>query len=121
MELPPDPVQTRRKQLCAACLDLLLMVILAGVATSGVLREATPPLALPPPLWVDVTRADATTLRLLPGIGAVRAEAIVADRRYRGPVPHLDALTRVPGIGPGIVARLREARWVRAVIGTPPD
>lgn len=58
-----------------------------------------------------------TTLRLnlaseaelaeLPGIGPVRARAIVEDRRRRGPYRKLEDLERVPGVGPLTVERLR--------------
>lgn len=121
MDLPADPVRTRRKRRCAASLDWLFLALLTGVSVGGALREPSAVVVLPRPLAVDLTRADPATLRLLPGIGEARAEALVADRRAHGPIPHLDALTRVPGIGPGIVARLRRTRWVRAVVGTQGD
>ena len=101
-------------------LDRLAAGILVAVVLGGALRSPrarSPP--LPPPLAVDLARADESTLRLLPGIGEARARAIVADRRHRGPVPHLEALARIPGIGPGIVGKLKRTRWVRAVVGTP--
>ena len=66
-----------------------------------------------------MTRAGVQRLCLLPGIGEARARAIVADRRLRGPVPHLSALVRVPGIGPHTVRALEASRQVRAVVGTP--
>ncbi len=60
---------------------------------------------------------DATPelLERLPGIGPVRARAIVQTRRERGFAQIAD-LERVPGIGPRIRARL--ARWLR--IARPP-
>lgn len=60
---------------------------------------------------IDVDRATAAELRLLPGIGPALAERIVADRRARGPFGSLDALARVPRIGPATIRDLRgEAR-----------
>ena len=55
---------------------------------------------------VDVNTADVATLAALPGVGADRAAAIVADRDLRGPFPSCDDLVRVDGIGPATVAGL---------------
>lgn len=55
---------------------------------------------------VNVNRADAAELEALPGIGAVLAERIVADRAANGPFAALADLERVSGIGPSLVARL---------------
>lgn len=52
--------------------------------------------------------ATAAQLDSLPGIGRTRAEAIVRDRERNGPFPSVDALTRVPGIKPALVARVRQ-------------
>jgi competence protein ComEA len=57
-------------------------------------------------LRLDPNRADAAALEALPGIGPARAAAIVAERDRR-PFASLDALTRVHGIGPRTVDRLR--------------
>lgn len=47
---------------------------------------------------VDANRATAAELAALPGIGPVRAEAIVRDREQRGPFRSVDDLTRIEGI-----------------------
>jgi competence protein ComEA len=52
--------------------------------------------------------ASTAQLDSLPGIGRTRAEAIVRDRERNGPFPSVDALTRVPGIKPALVARVRQ-------------
>lgn len=57
---------------------------------------------------VGLNRATAKELEALPGIGAKRAEAIVRDRELNGPFPSVDALTRIPGIKPALVARVRQ-------------
>jgi competence ComEA-like helix-hairpin-helix protein len=57
---------------------------------------------------LSLNRATTAQLDSLPGIGAKRAEAIVHDREHNGPFPSVDALTRVPGIKPALVARVRE-------------
>jgi len=57
---------------------------------------------------LSLNGATAEELAQLPGIGPVRAEAIVADRRRRGPFRRIEDLERVPGIGSQTVERLRE-------------
>ena len=58
-------------------------------------------------LPVPLNRASAEDLRAVPGIGPVRAGAIVADRAARGGYASLAELERVRGIGPATLARLR--------------
>jgi len=57
---------------------------------------------------LSLNAATAAQLDSLPGIGAKRAEAIVRDRDRNGPFPSVEALTRVPGIKPALVARVRQ-------------
>jgi tRNA threonylcarbamoyladenosine biosynthesis protein TsaE len=59
---------------------------------------------------VDLNAASAPLLDALPGIGPARAQAIVASRAER-PFVSVADLERVPGIGPGIRARLEP--WLR--------
>jgi competence protein ComEA len=56
---------------------------------------------------VSLNRASETELATLPGIGPVRARAIVENRTRHGPFRTLDDLARVPGIGPATLERLR--------------
>ena len=56
---------------------------------------------------VDVNRAGAAELQTLPGIGPSRAANLLAYREVHGPFATLESLAGVPGIGPGIVARMR--------------
>lgn len=72
-----------------------------GLLTQGERRV----LGLP----LELNRATAEELDALPGIGAALAARIVADRAERGPYPSVEALARVPGIGPG-KRRLLEGR-----------
>ncbi len=58
---------------------------------------------------LDLNRASAHSLEVLPGIGPRRAAAIVTERRV-GRFESVEGLQRVPGIGPRTVARL--AGWV---------
>lgn len=56
---------------------------------------------------VDLACAGAAELGLLPEVGASLAAAIVADRVAHGPVPSVEALSRVPGVGDATLAALR--------------
>ena len=57
---------------------------------------------------IDLNTADVYDLQRLPGIGEKRAQAIVAYREEHGPFQSVEDLTRVSGIGEGILAGLRE-------------
>lgn len=52
---------------------------------------------------VNINTATAEQLQTLPGIGQTRAEAIVADREANGPYRLPEDITRVSGIGQGIL------------------
>lgn len=49
---------------------------------------------------IDVNRDEAKDIELLPGIGEVKAKAIVESRIENGPFNNRDDLLRVRGIGP---------------------
>ncbi len=57
-------------------------------------------------LRLDPNRANARALESLPGIGPVRAAAIVAERERR-PFRNVSELQRVRGIGPVTLRRVR--------------
>ncbi|MEE2673342.1 MAG: helix-hairpin-helix domain-containing protein [Myxococcota bacterium] len=65
---------------------------------------------------LDLNTASAEDLGVLPGIGPVRAEAIVAERA-RGPFRRVEDLQAVHGIGPHTVASLEG--WVRVAVPSP--
>ena len=56
---------------------------------------------------VDLNRATTADLITLPGIGDVRADAIVAYRNQHGPFRNVDELTLVDGISAVLVESLR--------------
>jgi len=58
-------------------------------------------------LPVDVNQAQVHELMAIPGLGPSTAGAIVAHREDHGPFPNLDALSRVSGLGPSSIERLR--------------
>ena len=55
---------------------------------------------------VDLNTASVEELMTLPGIGEKRAADIIADREANGPFRTPEDLTRVSGIGEGILAGL---------------
>ena len=57
---------------------------------------------------VDINRADKEELMRLPGIGETKAEAIIAYRREHGDFESPEALLEVPGIGEGLLERIRD-------------
>lgn len=56
---------------------------------------------------IDVNQATAAELTGLPGIGEVRAQAIVAYRAEHGPFTAVEDLLAVPGIGEGTLNKIR--------------
>lgn len=56
---------------------------------------------------IDLNSASVGDLETLPGIGRVKAGAIVEDRTRHGRYRSLEDLLRVPGIGPATLERLR--------------
>ena len=57
---------------------------------------------------IDVNTADAAAWEKLPGIGPSLARRILEDRAARGRFGSIEELSRVPGIGPGTIARLKD-------------
>jgi competence protein ComEA len=114
----PLPAGEARRRRATATLEALLLLG-ALVRLGGGLVEALRPARGPPvpvePITIDVATDPASRLVLLPGIGPSRAAAIEEDRAANGPLPSLDALDRVRGIGPGTVRGIREGRGARAV------
>ncbi len=56
---------------------------------------------------VNINTASAEELQLLPGVGRVRADAILVTRKERGGFKSVDDLTAVNGIGQSMLKRLR--------------
>ncbi len=74
-----------------------------------------PPLETAPPVYaapvrelIDLNTAGAEQLMTLPGIGQSRAAAIVSHRERYGPFQSVEELAAVEGIGPGILAQVRQ-------------
>ncbi|GAB2803736.1 hypothetical protein GCM10027040_35110 [Halomonas shantousis] len=80
-------------------LNAFLFALLLGTAATAY-ADDTPS--------VNLNNADIETLAQLPGIGEVKAQAIVADRESNGPYQSAEDLTRVDGIGPATVEQLKD-------------
>jgi len=57
---------------------------------------------------IDLNTASSELLESLPGIGPVRAGAIVADRELNGPFLTVEQITRVQGIGATTYTNIRD-------------
>ncbi|MCK0745685.1 ComEA family DNA-binding protein [Chromohalobacter nigrandesensis] len=80
-------------------LSCALLTLALSVTTLAVAQEdASAP--------IDINHASVEALTELPGIGDVKAQAIIEDREANGPFASLDDLTRVKGIAEGTVQDL---------------
>ena len=78
----------------------------AAAETEPLLPAGTP--APETPEKVNINTASAEELEALPGIGEKRAAAIVADRTENGPFRVPEDISRVSGIGEGILEGLMD-------------
>ena len=62
---------------------------------------------------IDLNTADVALLTTLPGIGEVKANAIVRYREANGPFSSIEALLDVSGIGPATVEAIRDLVTLR--------
>jgi competence protein ComEA len=96
-------MRARARQLLAlATLGLAfgMMGIVAGAATAATRSSALDGV-------VNINTASSEELQLLPGVGKVRAEAIVARRQEKGGFKSVDDLKEVKGIGDSMLDRMR--------------
>ena len=70
---------------------------------------------------VFLNQADETELRRLPGVGAKRAEAIVALRRRVGRFHRVEDLMRVKGIGRAAIKKWRPVVRLDSQVPAAPD
>lgn len=80
--------------------------IVVGIPTAAS-ADVVPAEAGPAPK-ININQADEAMLDELPGIGPVIAKRIVAYRKENGPFATVDDLAAVSGIGPALLADLRD-------------
>ncbi len=83
-----------------------LVAMACAHAAGGDTQPALPD-RIAEPGAVDLNRADESDLIALPGIGPMKAEAIIAYRKKHGSFARVEDLRKVRGFGRKSVARLR--------------
>jgi len=108
-----DPEPGGALLVLAAAAALCALALWRLYRSGGLGRRAlvAAPVAPPPPPAprddrLDLNRASAAELQLLPGIGAVGAGRIVEEREENGPYRSVGDLVRVAGFGPSRVRGL---------------
>ena len=109
---PPNDFLRPREQVTVAVMVGSVLALLAAMwVRHGGHRGGLVDVDRAPPLvakfQVDVNRADWPELIQLPGIGQTLAERIIAERQEHGEFREVDELTRVGGIGPRTLERIR--------------
>ncbi len=82
-----------------------------SVERGGLVETVPRPTVSPSPsplLPVDINKADAAELALLPGVGETLAGRIVEYRDENGPFAAAEDIMRVSGIGESTFAKLRD-------------
>jgi len=103
-----DPGQSNAVQSrpMVAAPDISPRTTRADRATSPIIGKA-PTQSVGNPGLPDINRATADQLDTLPGVGPVRAAAIIQYRNTHGPFVRLEDLRQVSGIGPKTFERIR--------------
>jgi len=73
------------------------------IGGGGLLVTPTPPVGG----LVNINTADAALLETVPGIGPTIASRIIAYREENGPFERVDDLTKVAGIGPATMEKIK--------------
>ena len=98
-----QPVQVETQDLLASNTPVVVQVTPTAEPSSQDTPEASQPSAQGK---IDLNTATKEELMTLPGIGEKRAADIIADREANGPFRIPEDLTRVSGIGEGILEGL---------------
>lgn len=73
------------------------------IGGGGLLVTPTPPVGG----LVNINTADAALLQTIPGVGPTIASRIIAYREENGPFERVDDLTKVAGIGPATLEKIK--------------
>jgi competence protein ComEA len=109
---PPNDFLRPREQRTVAVLAAGVLALLAAIWwRHGGHRGGVVDIDRAPPLvakfQVDVNRADWPELIQLPGIGPTLAQRLIDDREQNGEFHDVEELSRVGGIGPRTLERIR--------------
>lgn len=88
---------------------IILLLLLSGfntLAVANTTSESASAVAQQASQRININQANAEQLAALPGIGPVRADAIIALREQKGGFTSSSELQEVRGIGPATVTRL---------------
>lgn len=99
----PQPVVAAQQQITAHVADQSTLAPTSSPDSSS--RGA---LSTPLARTVNINIASAAELELLPGIGPALAQRIIEARQQRGGFKNVDDLDDVRGIGPKLLAKLRD-------------
>ena len=123
----PDQQAGTRDDVLFASVDDLGNISGFGPATIEKLRPLvtvgnvrTAIAAAPADALLDLNTATAAQLDALPGVGPGIAAKIIADREANGKFVSVDDLDRVGGVGPSLIGRIRAAVTVRGVVPPRP-
>ncbi len=83
---------------------LLVFGLVVHAFAAGLLRGRVAPPLCASPVRIDLNRATAAEIAVLPGIGRARAEAVVLHRVRHGRFRSLAELDLVAGFGPETIA-----------------
>ena len=105
----------RQQQVLGCCIFLYLVSLCAAAVTDDSQRVESSPLRQSDPTEmafyldapININQADALELQLLPGVGPVLADRILAHRQKHGAFHAPDDLDAVKGIGPKTIEKLR--------------
>lgn len=104
-------LRAKHRELLRILTTLILVALLAEWIVLTTQRPAPLPIRRGPnylhQFQVEINSATWVEWLQLEGIGPSLAHRIVADRKLNGPFASVDELTRVPGIGPATLDRIR--------------
>jgi competence protein ComEA len=97
-------MQIRKSQTVNLLAGLMLLGLLSAAVFPATSVLAGPAISTP----LDLNSAGPEALATLPGIGSVKADAIVSFRTENGPFSSIEGLLAVPGIGARLMESIRE-------------
>ncbi|OAA31927.1 hypothetical protein AT15_03625 [Kosmotoga arenicorallina S304] len=105
-------LSTKEAQILGAILFIFILALIAFLGPDNidesVASEKIPGMETKEIYPIDINKADAKTLELLPNIGPSKAKSIIAYRENKGGFSSVDELLNVSGIGQATLDKIRE-------------